>query len=212
MVKSEKIGFLRQDPGFSDLILARGQIYPGKGSNENVWACKCYLGPHFSKLALKEATWQPGYRQFLDQINSFSFLQNIFITLHSVCFFLKITIGQWNNLGKYVHKFVTYMKRIKKIHCSQQLLIISFNLAHKLDDCNDPNHVKVFRTTAIDWRCEKIKLFPPRLSNRTLLASYPGSGNTWIRYLLERATGYYTGSAYRDVNLINTGNGVLVKR
>jgi len=112
MVKSKKIVFLRQDPGLSDLILARGQIYPGKGPNENVWACKCYLGTHFSKLAPKEPTWQPGYRQFLDQINSFSFIQNIFITLHSVCFFLNITISQWSNVGKYVHKFVTYTKRI----------------------------------------------------------------------------------------------------
>ena len=29
--KCEKIWFLRQDPGWSDLIFARGQIYPGKG-------------------------------------------------------------------------------------------------------------------------------------------------------------------------------------
>jgi len=29
-LESEKIWFLRQDPGWSDLILARGQIDPGK--------------------------------------------------------------------------------------------------------------------------------------------------------------------------------------
>jgi hypothetical protein len=34
-----------------------------------------------------------------------------------------------------------------------------------------------------------------------LLLSYPGSGNTWARLLLEHATGVYTGSAYNDVTL-----------
>lgn len=33
------------------------------------------------------------------------------------------------------------------------------------------------------------------------LISYPGSGNTWLRYLLQQATGYYTGSEYNDLNL-----------
>ena len=30
----------------------------------------------------------------------------------------------------------------------------------------------------------------------TGLWSYPGSGNTWIRYLIEQATGVMTGSVY----------------
>ncbi|CAG0904629.1 unnamed protein product [Darwinula stevensoni] len=30
----------------------------------------------------------------------------------------------------------------------------------------------------------------------TALASFPGSGNTWLRYLLQQATGYMTGSVY----------------
>jgi len=30
-----KIWFLRQDPGWSDLIFARGQIYPGKGPKKS---------------------------------------------------------------------------------------------------------------------------------------------------------------------------------
>ena len=33
------------------------------------------------------------------------------------------------------------------------------------------------------------------------LASYPGSGNTWIRYLLEGAGGVFTGSRYKDLQL-----------
>jgi len=35
-----------------------------------------------------------------------------------------------------------------------------------------------------------------------VLASFPGSGNTWSRMLLEYASGYYTGSIYNDITLM----------
>ena len=38
-----------------------------------------------------------------------------------------------------------------------------------------------------------------------LLASFPGSGNTWVRLLLEDATGIYTGSVYIDKSLGKSG-------
>jgi hypothetical protein len=38
-----------------------------------------------------------------------------------------------------------------------------------------------------------------------LLASYPGSGNTWMRELIQRGTGLVTGSAYRDASLQGQG-------
>lgn len=37
------------------------------------------------------------------------------------------------------------------------------------------------------------------------LASFPGSGNTWVRHLIESATGIYTGSLYKDSNLYLQG-------
>ncbi len=37
------------------------------------------------------------------------------------------------------------------------------------------------------------------------LASYPSSGNTWLRYLIEGASGYFTGSMYNDVSIANKG-------
>ncbi|XP_063219231.1 WSCD family member AAEL009094 [Bacillus rossius redtenbacheri] len=37
------------------------------------------------------------------------------------------------------------------------------------------------------------------------LASFPGSGNTWVRYLLQQATGIYTGSVYKDYGLLKNG-------
>jgi len=38
------------------------------------------------------------------------------------------------------------------------------------------------------------------------LSSFPGAGNTWVRHLIELATGYYTGSYYFDGTLYNRGN------
>ncbi len=35
----------------------------------------------------------------------------------------------------------------------------------------------------------------------TALASYPGSGNTWLRYLLQQSTGIATGSVYNSAAL-----------
>ena len=37
------------------------------------------------------------------------------------------------------------------------------------------------------------------------LASFPGSGNSWVRELLETATGVYTGSIYCDKSYIANG-------
>ena len=35
----------------------------------------------------------------------------------------------------------------------------------------------------------------------TAVASYPGSGNTWLRYLIQQATGIATGSVYNAAHL-----------
>jgi len=39
----------------------------------------------------------------------------------------------------------------------------------------------------------------------TALYSFPGSGNTWVRHLLQIATGIYTGSIYNDLSLLEKG-------
>ena len=44
----------------------------------------------------------------------------------------------------------------------------------------------------------------------TALASFPGSGNTWLRYLLEQTTGVLTGSIYCDRGLKLYFNGEYV--
>ncbi|XP_047489001.1 WSC domain-containing protein 1-like [Penaeus chinensis] len=40
---------------------------------------------------------------------------------------------------------------------------------------------------------------------RTYLVSFPGSGNTWVRYLLEAASGIFTGSEYTDREIQKAG-------
>ena len=47
----------------------------------------------------------------------------------------------------------------------------------------------------------KERTFLDRESPIVALVSFPGSGNTWLRYLLEQATGVYTGSLYCDHSL-----------
>jgi hypothetical protein len=44
------------------------------------------------------------------------------------------------------------------------------------------------------------KSYPPMA-----LVSYPGSGNTWIRQLIEGLTGIFTGSVYEDEDIILKG-------
>ena len=49
----------------------------------------------------------------------------------------------------------------------------------------------------------------------TALASFPGSGNTWLRFLIESATGVFTGSRYKDLQIQMYGkskNIVIFKR
>eukprot|EP01063_Lacrimia_lanifica_P022055 TRINITY_DN29766_c0_g1_i1.p1 TRINITY_DN29766_c0_g1~~TRINITY_DN29766_c0_g1_i1.p1 ORF type:complete len:999 (+),score=318.28 TRINITY_DN29766_c0_g1_i1:84-3080(+) len=50
---------------------------------------------------------------------------------------------------------------------------------------------------------------PEKEDDPPLFWSFPGSGNTWIRFLIEQATGYYTGSVYRDLDIIKVMPGEL---
>lgn len=59
-------------------------------------------------------------------------------------------------------------------------------------------------TSSLVKLCSKREYMHPPLPV-TMLASFPGSGNTWIRYVLERVTGIYTGSVYNASLLKNNG-------
>ena len=55
----------------------------------------------------------------------------------------------------------------------------------------------------IDW-CNPVG-FKAAPGPVVALASFPGSGNTWVRYLLQQATGILTGSVYKDYALLKNG-------
>ena len=48
-------------------------------------------------------------------------------------------------------------------------------------------------------------------TQRIALASYPRSGNTWVRFLLEAATGERCGSLYRDRIMRRDTHGLVIK-
>ncbi|KAK8379567.1 hypothetical protein O3P69_019481 [Scylla paramamosain] len=55
--------------------------------------------------------------------------------------------------------------------------------------------------------CERFSttFTPPGTLPTRGLASFPSSGNTWVRYLIEGATGIFTGSMYDDTSLMMKG-------
>lgn len=52
----------------------------------------------------------------------------------------------------------------------------------------------------VNW-CSELRWRSPPSPDVVALVSYPGSGNTWLRYLLQQATGILTGSIYMDYGL-----------
>merc|ERR1712079_577318 len=52
----------------------------------------------------------------------------------------------------------------------------------------------------IEW-CHENSLWTNSSRPRVALVSYPGSGNTWMRYLLQQSTGILTGSVFPDPSL-----------
>ncbi|XP_076813108.1 sialate:O-sulfotransferase 1-like [Clavelina lepadiformis] len=69
----------------------------------------------------------------------------------------------------------------------------------------DSHTVAVWRTSAQDFRCDLRIFLPPNTSEQIFLISFPGAGNTWMRYLIESATGVFTGSIYNDQFLAAKG-------
>ncbi|KAI6659139.1 WSC domain-containing protein 2-like [Oopsacas minuta] len=61
----------------------------------------------------------------------------------------------------------------------------------------------------IPWEriCSPHMMFLPanKSNNITALISFPGSGNTWMRQIIEEATGIYTGAIYCDKGLKRAG-------
>ncbi|XP_045770228.1 WSCD family member AAEL009094 [Maniola jurtina] len=62
------------------------------------------------------------------------------------------------------------------------------------------SHLGLREIPRVNW-CKDLRLRHPPSSHVVALVSYPGSGNTWLRYLLQQVTGIMTGSIYMDYGL-----------
>jgi len=75
----------------------------------------------------------------------------------------------------------------------------------------DENSFQVYRTLSEDERCKPITFLPTKSEvSNSYLASFPGSGNTWARHLIEQASGIYSGSVYGETSLYNGGKFLLL--
>ena len=75
------------------------------------------------------------------------------------------------------------------------MLLLSIWTIHANNERTMSNH-------ASDYDCAReVKLAEKNELELVMLASFPGSGNTWVRLLLEDASGFYTGSVYTDKSL-----------
>ncbi|XP_068205920.1 sialate:O-sulfotransferase 2-like isoform X2 [Palaemon carinicauda] len=59
--------------------------------------------------------------------------------------------------------------------------------------------------SAVECMGLRVSFARRRTLPRTALASFPGSGNTWFRYLIQSTSGLFTGSIYNDRQLAKKG-------
>ena len=67
--------------------------------------------------------------------------------------------------------------------------------------CPPSNVAKMLQDKSSEEACFKQRAFQDKNHSLVALASFQGSGNTWVRHLLEQATGINTGSIYCDTTL-----------
>ena len=98
------------------------------------------------------------------------------------------------------------MYELIKFYVSEILLFVfRLNWAHLLAKCEESS-MKVYETFTKDERCKPLRFLPENSSYViTYLTSFPGSGNTWARHLIEQTSGIYSGSVYGDLSLFATG-------
>lgn len=90
-------------------------------------------------------------------------------------------------------------------HLDDSLCSGSLNDSSGSEGLRDENYYSVYQTPIQDTRCTTRTFLPTKLKVFIALSSFPGAGNTWVRHLIEHATGYYTGSYYFDGTLYNKG-------
>jgi hypothetical protein len=86
----------------------------------------------------------------------------------------------------------------KVILFSLAAFVVVWNVVHSVNKTR--KYEKQWKDPQTQW-CTELH-FLKRSSNQnnsaTALASFPGSGNTWLRFILQQATGIYTSSVYGE--------------
>ncbi|XP_051542437.1 WSC domain-containing protein 1-like [Myxocyprinus asiaticus] len=100
--------------------------------------------------------------------------------------------------------------------CSHAPFLFTMQMSEQEHMCgrgNQTNHTSiydldyfwVYSTPVLDAKCKERTFLPQKSRPLVALSSFPGAGNTWLRHLIELATGFYTGSYYFDGSLYNKG-------
>lgn len=91
--------------------------------------------------------------------------------------------------------------KLSESHNHNKINPTSFNFR------NDLNSVELTRE-----KCENKRKFFDLDEKRLppMFYTFPGSGNTWGRLLIEHATGIYTGSVYNDKSLLSALPGITI--
>ncbi|XP_067289512.1 sialate:O-sulfotransferase 1 isoform X2 [Pseudorasbora parva] len=98
--------------------------------------------------------------------------------------------------------------------CSHAQFLFTIQMSEQEHVCergNKTNHTSlydldyywVYSTPVLDATCKERTFLPQKSRTLVALSSFPGAGNTWLRHLIELATGFYTGSYYFDGSLYN---------
>ncbi|KPJ12437.1 WSCD family member AGAP003962 [Papilio machaon] len=99
---------------------------------------------------------------------------------------------------KTLRKSILFLAATVALYFSITLIVLSNNEKQYSNDKINTGY------SSIDW-CKKLHWRTPPLPFAIALASYPGSGNTWLRYLLQQVTGIVTGSVSLDYSLRKKG-------
>ena len=100
--------------------------------------------------------------------------------------------------SKYIHEEENDRKIISKLN-RPEILIQNQKITTFLIEKNNNNSNSPLNCT---WPALKLRSKEGPL---TALASKPGSGNTWVRHLLQLATGIQTGSIFNEQRLKRNG-------
>ena len=79
-------------------------------------------------------------------------------------------------------------------------------MSPRIYESQQKKYCKHRNESKIEW-CHENSLWTNSSRPRVALVSYPGSGNTWMRYLLQQSTGILTGSVFPDPSLKKSGFG-----